>query len=194
VGKPLQFPCGPLATRVSVICTRPTRCCCSTFCVRSGRYTDRAAALLSLRAGRPVIWPKRFQQCLPRRAGLSINHLGGAGRRHFIAQTAGGWRRSAKSSTRRTGNFGPQRSCHYLGTALWRNGIQRVLSGFVDARRLERERRECDARRRPHRPRGNAARIYRVGRLHEIRHKRRSRLDRLKSPSLQKIPRAQASL
>jgi hypothetical protein len=48
---------------------------------------------------------------------------------------------------------------HYLSTALWRNGIQRVLSGFVDAG----DWRASDAMRVVDLiARGNAARIYRL--------------------------------
>ena len=55
--------------------------------------------------------------------------------------------------------FGPA-ELHYLGTALWRNGIQRVLSGFVD----DGDWSVSDAIRVVDLiARGNAARIYRLG-------------------------------
>jgi uncharacterized protein len=60
--------------------------------------------------------------------GLSINHLG-ARSTAFIARLLelAPFRKIVYSSD----GFGPA-ELHYLGTALWRNGIRRVLSGFVE--------------------------------------------------------------
>ena len=60
--------------------------------------------------------------------GLSINHLG-ARAPAFIARLLelAPFRKIVYSSD----GFGPV-ELHYLGTRLWRNGIHRVLSGFVD--------------------------------------------------------------
>ncbi len=60
--------------------------------------------------------------------GLSINHLG-ARSPAFIARLLelAPFRKIVYSSD----GFGPA-ELHYLGAALWRNGIRRVLSGFVD--------------------------------------------------------------
>jgi predicted TIM-barrel fold metal-dependent hydrolase len=61
--------------------------------------------------------------------GLSINHLG-ARSPAFIAGLLelAPFRKIVYSSD----GFGPA-ELHYLSTTLWRNGIQRVLGGFVDA-------------------------------------------------------------
>jgi uncharacterized protein len=88
--------------------------------------------------------------------GLSINHLG-ARSPSFIARLLelAPFRKIVYSSD----GFGPA-ELHYLGAALWRNGIQRVLGGFVD----DGEWSVSDAIRVvdliAH---GNAARIYHVG-------------------------------
>lgn len=60
--------------------------------------------------------------------GLSVNHLG-ARAPAFIARLLelAPFRKIVYSSD----GFGPA-ELHYLGTTLWRNGIHRVLSGFVD--------------------------------------------------------------
>jgi uncharacterized protein len=60
--------------------------------------------------------------------GLSINHLG-ARAPAFIARLLerAPFRKIVYSSD----GFGPA-ELHYLGAALWRNGIHRVLNGFVD--------------------------------------------------------------
>jgi uncharacterized protein len=60
--------------------------------------------------------------------GLTINHLGGRAPA-FIARLLelAPFRKIVYSSD----GFGPV-ELHYLGTRLWRNGIHRVLSGFVD--------------------------------------------------------------
>jgi uncharacterized protein len=60
--------------------------------------------------------------------GLSVNHLG-ARAPAFIARLLelAPFRKIVYSSD----GFGPA-ELHYLGTTLWRNGIYRVLSGFVD--------------------------------------------------------------
>ena len=87
--------------------------------------------------------------------GLSINHLG-ARSPAFIARVLelAPFRKIVYSSD----GFGPA-ELHYLGTALWRNGIQRVLSGFVDAGDWS----ASDAMRVVDLiARGNAARIYRL--------------------------------
>jgi predicted TIM-barrel fold metal-dependent hydrolase len=87
--------------------------------------------------------------------GLSINHLG-ARSPAFIARLLelAPFRKIVYSSD----GFGPA-ELHYLGTALWRNGIQRVLSGFVDAGDWS----VSDAMRVVDLiARGNAARIYRL--------------------------------
>jgi predicted TIM-barrel fold metal-dependent hydrolase len=87
--------------------------------------------------------------------GLSINHLG-ARSPAFIARLLelAPFRKIVYSSD----GFGPA-ELHYLGTALWRNGIQRVLSGFVDAGDWS----ASDAMRVVDLiARGNAARIYRL--------------------------------
>jgi len=59
---------------------------------------------------------------------LSINHLG-ARSPAFIARLLelAPFRKIVYSSD----GFGPV-ELHYLGTTLWRNGIHRVLSGFVN--------------------------------------------------------------
>jgi predicted TIM-barrel fold metal-dependent hydrolase len=88
--------------------------------------------------------------------GLSINHLG-ARSPAFIARLLelAPFRKIVYSSD----GFGPA-ELHYLSTALWRNGIQRVLSGFVDAGDWS----ATDAMRVVDLiGRGNAARIYRLG-------------------------------
>ena len=61
--------------------------------------------------------------------GLSINHLG-ARSPAFISRLLelAPFRKIVYSSD----GFGPA-ELHYLSTTLWRNGIHRVLSGFVDA-------------------------------------------------------------
>ncbi len=61
--------------------------------------------------------------------GLSINHLGARGR-GVIARLLelAPFRKIMYSSD----GFGPA-ELHYLGAALWRNGIRTVLQGFVDA-------------------------------------------------------------
>ena len=88
--------------------------------------------------------------------GLTINHLG-ARSPAFIARLLelAPFRKIVYSSD----GFGPA-ELHYLGTTLWRNGIKRVLSGFVDAGDWS----GSDAMRvvylMAHR---NAARIYRLG-------------------------------
>jgi uncharacterized protein len=87
--------------------------------------------------------------------GLSINQLG-ARSPAFIARLLelAPFRKIVYSSD----GFGPA-ELHYLGTALWRNGIQRVLSGFVDAGDWS----VSDAMRVVDLiARGNAARIYRL--------------------------------
>jgi hypothetical protein len=60
--------------------------------------------------------------------GLSVNHLGSRAPA-FIARLLelAPFRKIVYSSD----GFGPA-ELHYLGTTLWRNGIHRVLSGFVD--------------------------------------------------------------
>ncbi|MGB6511756.1 MAG: amidohydrolase, partial [Mycobacterium sp.] len=60
--------------------------------------------------------------------GLSVNHLG-ARAPAFIARLLelAPFRKIVYSSD----GFGPA-ELHYLGTTLWRNGIHRVLSAFVD--------------------------------------------------------------
>jgi uncharacterized protein len=60
--------------------------------------------------------------------GLSVNHLG-ARAPAFMARLLelAPFRKIVYSSD----GFGPA-ELHYLGTTLWRNGIHRVLSGFVD--------------------------------------------------------------
>ena len=60
--------------------------------------------------------------------GLSVNHLG-ARAPAFIARLLelAPFRKIVYSSD----GFGPA-ELHFLGTRLWRNGIHRVLSGFVD--------------------------------------------------------------
>jgi uncharacterized protein len=88
-------------------------------------------------------------------SGLSINHLG-ARSPAFIARLLelAPFRKIVYSSD----GFGPA-ELHYLGTALWRNGIQRVLSGFVDTGDWS----ASDAMRVVDLiARGNAARIYRL--------------------------------
>ena len=88
--------------------------------------------------------------------GLSINHLG-ARSPAFIARLLelAPFRKIVYSSD----GFGPA-ELHYLSTTLWRNGIQRVLSGFVDAGDWS----VSDAMRVVDLiARGNAARIYRLG-------------------------------
>ena len=88
--------------------------------------------------------------------GLSINQLG-ARSPAFIARLLelAPFRKIVYSSDA----FGPA-ELHYLGTALWRNGIQRVLSGFVD----DGDWSVSDAIRVVDLiARGNAARIYRLG-------------------------------
>jgi predicted TIM-barrel fold metal-dependent hydrolase len=88
--------------------------------------------------------------------GLSVNHLG-ARSPAFIARLLelAPFRKIVYSSD----GFGPA-ELHYLGTALWRKGIEQVLSGFVDAGDWS----VSDAMRVvdliAHR---NAARIYRLG-------------------------------
>jgi uncharacterized protein len=88
--------------------------------------------------------------------GLSINHLG-ARSPAFIARLLelAPFRKILYSSD----GFGPV-ELHYLGTRLWRNGIHRVLSGFVD----DGDWSEADAVRVvdliAH---DNATRIYRLG-------------------------------
>ena len=87
--------------------------------------------------------------------GLSINHLG-ARSPAFIARLLelAPFRKIVYSSD----GFGPA-ELHYLSTTLWRNGIQRVLSGFVDAGDWS----VSDAMRVVGLiARGNAARIYRL--------------------------------
>ena len=87
--------------------------------------------------------------------GLSINHMG-ARSPAFIARLLelAPFRKIVYSSD----GFGPA-ELHYLSTALWRNGIQRVLSGFVDAGEWS----AGDAMRAVDLiARGNAARIYRL--------------------------------
>jgi hypothetical protein len=89
--------------------------------------------------------------------GLSINHLG-ARAPAFIAGLLelAPFRKIVYSSD----GFGPA-ELHYLGATLWRNGIHRVLSGFVD----DGDWSSTDAMRVvdliAH---GNSARIYRLGR------------------------------
>jgi uncharacterized protein len=88
--------------------------------------------------------------------GLSINHLG-ARSPAFIARLLelAPFRKIVYSSD----GFGPA-ELHYLSTTLWRNGIQRVLGGFVDAGDWS----VSDAMRVVDLiARGNAARIYRLG-------------------------------
>ncbi|MDT5345984.1 MAG: uncharacterized protein QOE52_5168, partial [Mycobacterium sp.] len=87
--------------------------------------------------------------------GLSINHLG-ARSPAFIARLLelAPFRKVVYSSD----GFGPA-ELHYLSTTLWRNGIQRVLSAFVDAGDWS----ASDAMRVVDLiARGNAARIYRL--------------------------------
>jgi uncharacterized protein len=88
--------------------------------------------------------------------GLTINHLG-AGAPAFIARLLelAPFRKIVYSSD----GFGPV-ELHYLGTRLWRNGIHRVLSGFVD----DDEWSAADAIRVADLiARNNAARIYQLG-------------------------------
>jgi uncharacterized protein len=88
--------------------------------------------------------------------GLSINHLG-ARAPAFIARLLelAPFRKILYSSD----GFGPV-ELHYLGTRLWRNGIHRVLSGFVN----DGDWSEADAMRVVDLiARGNATRIYRLG-------------------------------
>ncbi len=88
--------------------------------------------------------------------GLSINHLG-ARSPAFIGRLLelAPFRKILYSSD----GFGPV-ELHYLGTRLWRNGIHRVLSGFVN----EGDWSEADAVRVVDLiARDNAARIYRLG-------------------------------
>ncbi|PRI13692.1 amidohydrolase family protein [Mycobacterium shigaense] len=88
--------------------------------------------------------------------GLSVNYLG-ARAPSFIARLLemAPFRKILYSSD----GFGPA-ELHFLGAALWRNGIHRVLRGFVDSDEWS----EADAVRVvdliAH---GNAARIYRLG-------------------------------
>jgi uncharacterized protein len=87
--------------------------------------------------------------------GLSINHLG-ARSPAFIARLLelAPFRKIVYSSD----GFGPV-ELHYLGTRLWRNGIQRVLGGFVN----DGDWSEADAMRVVDLiARDNAARIYRL--------------------------------
>jgi predicted TIM-barrel fold metal-dependent hydrolase len=88
--------------------------------------------------------------------GLSINHLG-ARSPAFIARLLelAPFRKIVYSSD----GFGPA-ELHYLSTTLWRNGIQRVLGGFVGAGdwNVSDAMRVVDLI-----ARGNAARIYRLG-------------------------------
>jgi predicted TIM-barrel fold metal-dependent hydrolase len=87
--------------------------------------------------------------------GLSINYLG-ARAPAFIARLLelAPFRKIVYSSD----GFGPP-ELHYLGTALWRKGIHRVLSGFVDAGEWS----STDAIRVVDLiARDNAARIYRL--------------------------------
>jgi uncharacterized protein len=87
--------------------------------------------------------------------GLSINHLG-ARAAAFIARLLelAPFRKIVYSSD----GFGPA-ELHYLSTTLWRNGIHRVLSGFVDAADWS----LTDAMRVVNLiARDNAARIYRL--------------------------------
>ncbi|SOJ55459.1 hypothetical protein MSIMFB_02945 [Mycobacterium simulans] len=87
--------------------------------------------------------------------GLSVNYLGARGPA-FIARLLemAPFRKILYSSD----GFGPA-ELHFLGAALWRNGIHRVLGGFVDSGDWS----EADAIRvvdlMAH---GNAARIYRL--------------------------------
>ena len=88
--------------------------------------------------------------------GLSINHLG-ARSPAFIARLLelAPFRKIVYSSD----GFGPA-ELHYLGTRLWRNGIQRVLGRFVD----DGDWSVSDAMRVVHLiAHRNAARIYRLG-------------------------------
>jgi hypothetical protein len=87
--------------------------------------------------------------------GLSINHLG-ARSPAFIARLleVAPFRKILYSSD----GFGPA-ELHYLGTTLWRNGIHRVLSGFVN----DGDWSEVDAMRVVDLiARDNATRIYRL--------------------------------
>jgi uncharacterized protein len=87
--------------------------------------------------------------------GLSINHLG-ARSPAFIARLLelAPFRKIVYSSD----GFGPA-ELHYLGTRLWRNGIHRVLGGFVN----DGDWSEADAMRVVDLiARDNAARIYRL--------------------------------
>ena len=87
--------------------------------------------------------------------GLGINHLG-ARSPAFIARLLelAPFRKIVYSSD----GFGPA-ELHYLSSTLWRNGIQRVLGGFVDAGDWS----ASDAMRVVDLiARGNAARIYRL--------------------------------
>ena len=88
--------------------------------------------------------------------GLSFNHLG-ARSPAFIGRLLelAPFRKIVYSSD----GFGPA-ELHYLSTTLWRNGIQRVVGGFVDAGDWS----VSDAMRVVNLiARGNAARIYRLG-------------------------------
>jgi len=88
--------------------------------------------------------------------GLSINHLG-ARSPAFIARLLelAPFRKIVYSSD----GFGPA-ELHYLSTTLWRNGIKRVLSGFVH----DGDWSASDATRVVNLiARDNAARIYRLG-------------------------------
>ena len=87
--------------------------------------------------------------------GLSVNHLGSRAPA-FIARLLelAPFRKIVYSSD----GFGPA-ELHYLGTTLWRNGIHRVLSGFVD----DGDWSSADAMRVVDLiARDNAARIYRL--------------------------------
>jgi len=90
--------------------------------------------------------------------GLSINHLG-ARAPAFIARLLelAPFRKIVYSSD----GFGPA-ELHYLSTALWRNGIHRVLRGFVDHGEwgLSDAMRVVDLI-----AGGNSARVYRLGQV-----------------------------
>ena len=88
--------------------------------------------------------------------GLSVNYLG-ARAPAFIGRLLelAPFRKILYSSD----GYGPA-ELHYLGAALWRNGIHRVLRGFVDERRLERGRRDPGGR--PDRPRQRRPRLSRL--------------------------------
>ncbi len=135
-------------------CTRPIRCYLLDFLRQSG---DTPIVLLHCYPyEREAGYLAQAFNNVYLDGGLSINHLG-ARSPAFIARLLelAPFRKIVYSSD----GFGPA-ELHYLGTALWRNGIHRVLSGFVD----DGDWSASDAMRVVDLiARGNAARIYRLG-------------------------------